>query len=240
MLLLVLTPAVVSAQESSAAESEPPTAPIVTVPDVIAPGSTPSEAMRPPSTETAAPSPGPLDWLFGNGGSVVAIATISGGLVGALGVGALTFLSPCYCGCCLFSMPIGAASAMAGATLGIGLARGWHCSQFWAPALVASALGGTAGLVASVVGVIVAQASGSTINTRTYLPEVATGSALIPASLSGGAACLTMVIGSVAAAGAAVLVYKFQDSFERDEHEIRGASRERESTHATAPMAVAY
>ncbi|MBN2360305.1 MAG: hypothetical protein JXR83_12705 [Deltaproteobacteria bacterium] len=171
----------------------------------------------PESAPTEAEEEGPLGELLRGGGGVVAIATLGGGLAGALSTGALTFLSPCYCGLCgLSGLSLGAIATLLGATVGVGLARDWHCSQFWAPAMVAGAVGGVAGLIAGVVGVVVASATGATLNTRTYLLDVATGSALVSASASGGAACLTMGIGSLAAAAAATVVYAYQDSRERD------------------------
>jgi hypothetical protein len=208
-----------------APEPPPAPAPVVPTPPPAAPV---LSAPTPPPPSAPAPPEAPKHQA---GLSTTAMVVGGSGVLAAVAVGGMAFLSPCCalgCGC-----PTAAAALGGGAVIAAALAPDEAGDQTWLPPLVGGAVGGTAGLLAGVLAL-----SGAALVSG-VLPEPgfdfggAQGNTLASSSVAAGAALTMTLIGTVAG----VRAVEWAQESSRDNQRKRAQLRAAETTASEQEVA---
>lgn len=239
-LALLLSPLSLRADEGGGA-APLPTPPIVAAP---APQPAPRAAPAPPpatqapaAAATAAPAEPEESW-FDEPAEIAGWFTAGGGALGALLIGGLVFLSPCYCGC-PFAWATGGLAMASTAFIGSAMMSNWDCGTVWSPPLLAGLIGGAGGLIGSIAAMAVAAAMGNTIGRASWDPAAFTATTLLTSSTAGAVAA---AIALVAAAGGGLAVwgvYELSEDVPREPKKRSKSKRSRRSKRRSAPSGTA-
>jgi len=194
-LALLLSPQLLRADEGGGAAPAPQPVPRA------APA--PQPTTRVPSAVAPAAPAEPEDSWFDEPAEIAGWFTAGGGALGALLIGGLVFLSPCYCGC-PFAWATGGLAMASTAFIGSAMMSDWDCGTIWSPPLLAGLIGGAGGLIGSIAAMAVAAAMGNTIGRSSWDPAAFTATTLLSSSTAGAVAA---AIALVAAAGGGLAVW---------------------------------